>query len=206
MTEISNSSETTKVRFWNRVQLIMVLIIFSAPPLGAWLYMEYGDKKFSSYGDIYQPVKVVPNLLMIDGEKEVALDDFRRQWVFLTITDAECNQRCEENVIKVRQLRFMQNNDMSRIRSVFLHEGVNETLLSKFREKYTDVEIYTAKIDKLRQWAKVLQHNDELSTQTKNRFYIIDPAGNLVMSYPIDADPNYMKKDIKRLLKASQIG
>jgi len=36
-----------------------------------------------------------------------------------------------------------------------------------------------------------------------NRFYIIDPAGNLIMSYPATAEPNYIMKDIKRLLKTS---
>lgn len=206
MTDVNKKPETAKIRFWNRVQLVMVLIVFSAPPLGAWLYMEYGNKQHSSYGNIYQPVKVVPNLAMSDGEKDFMLDDFRRQWVFLTITDGECDQRCEENVIKVRQLRYMQNNNMSRIRSVFLHDDLNEAVISKFRDKYTGVEMYSADTDKLNNWAQVLQHDGELLTQTKNRFYIIDPAGNLVISYPVDADPNYMKKDIKRLLKASQIG
>jgi hypothetical protein len=39
-----------------------------------------------------------------------------------------------------------------------------------------------------------------------NRVYIVDPLGNLMMSYPADADPRRMNKDLGLLLKASQIG
>jgi len=35
---------------------------------------------------------------------------------------------------------------------------------------------------------------------------MIDPAGNLMMSFPSSAEPALINKDIKRLLKASQIG
>ena len=39
-----------------------------------------------------------------------------------------------------------------------------------------------------------------------NRVYVIDPLGNLMMSYPADADANRMRKDLARLLRVSQVG
>jgi hypothetical protein len=39
-----------------------------------------------------------------------------------------------------------------------------------------------------------------------DRIYLVDPLGNLMMSYPGDADATGMKKDLQRLLKVSQIG
>jgi len=39
-----------------------------------------------------------------------------------------------------------------------------------------------------------------------NRIYIVDPLGNLMMSYPADADPSKMRKDLSRLLKVSHVG
>jgi hypothetical protein len=36
--------------------------------------------------------------------------------------------------------------------------------------------------------------------------YIVDPNGNLVFSYPLDINPKLLLADLKRLLKASQIG
>jgi hypothetical protein len=35
---------------------------------------------------------------------------------------------------------------------------------------------------------------------------MIDPLGNLMMRFPKDPDPNKIKKDISKLLKASRIG
>jgi len=39
-----------------------------------------------------------------------------------------------------------------------------------------------------------------------DHIYVIDPLGNLMMRFPRNADPNRMKKDIAKLLRASRIG
>ncbi len=39
-----------------------------------------------------------------------------------------------------------------------------------------------------------------------DRIYVVDPLGNFMMSYPADADPRGMNKDLTLLLRASQIG
>jgi hypothetical protein len=35
---------------------------------------------------------------------------------------------------------------------------------------------------------------------------MIDPLGNLMMRFPKDADPNKIKRDLSKLLRASRIG
>ena len=40
----------------------------------------------------------------------------------------------------------------------------------------------------------------------KNTIYLVDPIGNLFMSYPNAADPMNVLKDMKHLLEVSQIG
>ena len=39
-----------------------------------------------------------------------------------------------------------------------------------------------------------------------NRIYLVDPLGNFMMSYPGDADPSGLRKDLTRLLRVSRIG
>jgi hypothetical protein len=39
-----------------------------------------------------------------------------------------------------------------------------------------------------------------------SNIWIVDPLGNLMMRFPDNPDPNGMKKDMNRLLKASRIG
>jgi hypothetical protein len=42
--------------------------------------------------------------------------------------------------------------------------------------------------------------------QPLDRILMIDPLGNLMMRFPPLADPNKMKKDVSRLLRASRMG
>jgi cytochrome oxidase Cu insertion factor (SCO1/SenC/PrrC family) len=100
----------------------------------------------------------------------------------------------------------MQNQNMTRIRTVFLHTNMVPAIADDLVAKYSGIEGYAIDQQKLATWTEVLKRDSEDSVYQSDRIYIIDPAGNLVMSYPADADPSYMKKDIKRLLKVSQIG
>ena len=53
----------------------------------------------------------------------------------------------------------------------------------------------------LRSWLPV-----EAGAGMEDHIYMIDPLGNLMMRFPKNADPNKIKKDIAKLLKASSIG
>jgi hypothetical protein len=39
-----------------------------------------------------------------------------------------------------------------------------------------------------------------------DHIYLVDPLGNLMMRFPRDPDPSRMLKDLKRLLRLSQVG
>lgn len=192
-----------RVQFWNRFQLILILVVFAAPIAGAFLYTP---SKFNNYGDLYAPARPVDNLFMQGSNGVVEMDSLRRQWIFLVTADSDCTKACEDNILKMRQLRFMQNNNMTRIRTLLLHTGLANKVAVDLSAKYSPIEVYGASVDDFSHWTRVLELPDAPIEAQQNRFYIIDPAGNLMISYPASADPNIMKKDIKRLLKASQIG
>lgn len=192
-----------KTLFWNRLQLILILVVFTAPIAGAFLYKP---KAFNNYGDLYLPVRPVENLTLQGATDKVELTSFKRQWVFLVTATGSCEQACEDNILKIRQLRFMQNNDMSRIRTVFMHANLDAAVAADLRAKYFPVEAYKVEPREFESWSEVLELPDAPAAAQRDRFYIIDPTGNLMMSYPASADPSMIKKDIKRLLKTSQIG
>lgn len=196
-------NSTSKTQFWNRLQMIMIFVVFAAPIAGAFLYKP---QKFNNYGDLYTPARPVSNLVMRGEDGDVELDSFRRQWIFLITADTSCSEACEENILKMRQLRFMQNNNMTRIRTVFMHTSLAPAVADDLAAKYRPIESYSVESEAFNKWVEILQLQDAPIEANKDRFYVIDPAGNLMMSYPASADPNIMKKDIKRLLKASQIG
>jgi len=198
-----NSESVKKTQFWNRVQMIMVFAVFVAPVAGAFLYEP---SSFNNYGDLYRPARPVANLDMMSDKGAVELDSFRRQWVFLVKADTECAKACEDNILKIRQLRFMQNNNMTRIRTVVMQTGLAPAVSADLAAKYSPIEVYTVERDNFDEWTKILKLDDAPIEAEADRLYIIDPAGNLMISYPATAEPKSIQKDIKRLLKTSQIG
>ena len=48
--------------------------------------------------------------------------------------------------------------------------------------------------------------SDDRDPLLERRLYLVDPLGNLMMSYPADAEPGGIIKDLKRLLRYSRIG
>ena len=48
-------------------------------------------------------------------------------------------------------------------------------------------------------WINTLPHDLNLKTT-----YLIDPVGNIIMSYPADSDPTGIRKDLKRILTWSK--
>jgi len=192
-----------KTLFWNRVQLIMILVVFVAPIAGAFLYKP---KAFNNYGDIYSPVRPVSNLVMSGEGGDVELDSFRRQWILLVRAQGACSSACEENILKIRQLRAMQNNDMVRIRTVFMHTGFDPATAADLDAKYQPMESYHVEASSFIKWGEILKLDNAPAEAQLDRIYMIDPAGNLMMSFPSSAEPALINKDIRRLLKASQIG
>jgi len=197
------STSSKKPQFWNRVQIILVFVVFAAPVVGAFLYKP---SSFNNYGDLYRPARPVANLQMQSKDGLVELDSFRRQWILLVKANGQCSKSCEANILKIRQLRFMQNNNMTRIRTVFLHTGLADAVASDLAAKYSPIEAYAVDKESFVSWTQVLKLDDAPLEAEVDRFYVIDPAGNLMMSYPASAEPSAIQKDIKRLLKTSQIG
>ena len=181
----------------------MILVVFSAPIVGAFLYKP---SSFINYGDLYSPVRQVSNLRMQGADGMVELDSMRRQWILLVVANGSCSAACEDNILKIRQLRFMQNQNMLRIRTVFLHTQLLPEVAADLAAKYSPIEAFRVDFNEYDEWTRILRIENAPIQAQQDRFYIIDPAGNLVMSYPAGADPSLIKKDIKRLLKTSQIG
>ena len=192
-----------KTLFWNRVQLILIFVVFIAPIAGAFLYKPTG---FINYGDIYTPARPVANLVMQGEGSRVELDSLRRQWILLVRADGNCSKACEDNILKIRQLRFMQNNDMVRIRTLFMHTNLPAERFADLDAKYQPIETYQVEQNDFRQWGEILKLDNAPIEAEVDRIYMIDPAGNLMMSYPASAEPAKINKDIRRLLKTSQIG
>src|SRR5690606_21931698 len=118
----------------------------------------------------------------------------------LQVDKADCADACRKKLYDMRQLRLTQGKEMDRIERVWLitDEQPLDTMLMR---EYDGTHMLRASSDLVKSWLPA-----EDGTTVYDHLYMIDPLGNLMMRFPKDADPNRIKKDLNKLLKASSIG
>ncbi len=198
-----NQTLDSKTVFWNRVQLIAIFVVFLAPIVGAFLYKP---SQFNNYGDLYTPVRELSELSLVDVNTAYTskLSDYADEdmWLFLVVAQGKCGTACEQSILNSRQLRAMQGKHLERLRSVFVYSGLSIDVARDLAKKYQPVEVYAADANELAQWATQLAPENIDGDDLVDRFYIVDSRGLLMISYPSDAEPKYINKDLKRLLKS----
>jgi hypothetical protein len=186
-----------------RWKLFAVLAVCAAPMIASYLaYYVIKPERRTNYGELLDPrAYPIPALgsTTLDG-KPVSLDEYKGKWIMLHVNDAECGDACTKKLYNMRQLRLAQGKDMDRVERVWLitDDKPLETLLMR---EYDGTRLIRAKPDLVKAWLPV-----ETNATVVDHMYMIDPLGNLMMRFPKDADPNKIKKDLSKLLKASRIG
>jgi cytochrome oxidase Cu insertion factor (SCO1/SenC/PrrC family) len=190
--------------------LIYMALFFCAPFLLSWYLFNFTnvlhDGGSASHGDLLIPPRPLPNISLQDPANVITNAELKGKWTLLFITSNYCDEVCEENLYRMRQIRLAMGKNTSRVQRAMV---ISNSMLSE--------EI----ADKLRGYPGQLLHlNDEPTDNfinhfkisgsddpfTANRLYLIDPLGNLMMSYTPDADPMGIIKDLKRMLRISRIG
>lgn len=185
---------------WN---LWLVIAVCAAPLVLSYLmYYVIKPQSRSNYGTLIDPrVHPLPalNAKSLDG-KPIELEAYKGKWIMLQVDGAECGEPCKKKLWEMRQLRLTQGKEMNRIERVWLitDEKPLETMLMR---EYDGTRMLRADPQRIKAWLPTAEGGTP-----QDHIYLIDPLGNLMMRFPKDADPNRMKRDISRLLKASAIG
>lgn len=183
--------------------MLAVFAVCAAPLIASYLtYYVIKPQGRTNYGALIDPrAYPMPALgtTALDGSP-VTLDALKGKWIMLQVSDAECAQPCRNRLHDMRQLRLAQGKEKDRVERVWLitDRSPLETLLMR---EYDGTHMLRADPAALKAWLPA-----EPGTTAADHMYIIDPLGNLMMRFPKDADPNRIKKDIAKLLKASRIG
>ncbi len=131
-------------------------------------------------------------------------DFLKNKWTLLYWGAGACDARCRTDLYNMRQVRIALNRDMDRVQRVFVAEGecCDWTFLDRQHPDLLTV-LATPEARPLRAIFPTVDPGDAGAT---DRVYLIDPLGNLMMSYAADAKPKGMLQDLKRLLGLSQVG
>jgi len=186
------------------VKLGLLALLFAAPMIAAFWWKPTG---FVNYGELITPARPLSNIVFATMEGQpFPLENLKSKWTLLYIAAQPCAEVCEENLYKIRQVRLAQTKHAHRVQSVFVtptavSDAAVDALLSRHPGVVglrADAQAMSALVDEFTY--------KQAKPPEPGRVYVVDPLGNLMMSYPPDADPSAMRKDLSRLLKVSQIG
>lgn len=196
--------EQNKQRPSGRWKLFAILAVCAAPVIASYFtYYVIKPQSRTNYGTLIDPrTYPIPATLAtsaLDGTP-AALRAYKGKWVMLSVDDADCADACRKKLYEMRQLRLAQGKDMERIERVWLITDAQpiETMLMR---EYDGTRMLRASAEAVKGWLPT-----DAGTAPSDHLYMIDPLGNLMMRFPKDADPNKIKKDLVKLLKASRIG
>lgn len=192
-----------KTKHKGRWKLLLVILVCASPIILSYLtYYVIKPQSRTNYGAFIDPRDYpIPDLgtTTLDG-KPITLDAYKGKWIMLQVDGGECPAICEKKLHDIRQLRLAQGKEMERIERVWLITD-NKPIDTILMREFDGTNMLRVKADAVRGWLPA-----EEGTSMGDHIYMIDPLGNLMMRFPKDADPNKIKKDVIKLLKASSIG
>lgn len=193
-----------------RLVLVLLALLFLSGSVIAFVLLQSGWRPATTknYGELVQPARPLTDVAldMLDSTR-MRLDDLNGKWTLVYFGPAECLRPCSDNLYKMRQIAAAQGRESHRVQRLMVVTDATALDMLRYTVKeYHGMRVAVGPIEAVRRLAGQFTLPAGSPLDNLNRVYIVDPLGNLMMSYPADADPRRMNKDLGLLLKASQIG
>lgn len=204
-----NPTDPAAVRRGRRQLLALAALFFV--PLGVAFWMYYGPAGWrpagdASKGDLIDPARPLASLVLptLDGAATEA-GFLRGKWTMLYVGDGLCDDRCRQALYLMRQSRIALNKDMDRVQRVFLVTGrcCDRGFLAK---EHPDLLVARVEDAASAVLLEPFPSYDGVPVAAAGRIYLVDPLGNLLMSYAPAAPDKALLSDLKKLLRLSHIG
>ena len=203
MTETATA--TPPASHWRRYRMLYLLLaVCVAPVIASYTaYYLLPPSGRTNYGALIEPQRPLPALSLrrLDGTA-VEAASLRGSWLMVQVDGGECGAACQKKLWQMRQVRLTTGKDADRVQRVWLIVDDAPLATAVIRE-YDGTLFLRTRADEV---AAFLPLPAEPAARLADHIWLIDPLGNLMMRWPKDADPNRMKKDLIKLLKASGIG
>ncbi len=205
-----SAKTTTDQKARKRFSLLMLLAIFMAPLLLAlllfYVFPEWRPVGTSNHGKLVTPVRPLPPFVMesLDGDR-VDETFLRGKWTLVYLLRGRCDDHCAEQLYNIRQVRLALGKNIDRLQRLLIWEsdGVGAEDQLALQKHFPGQVIVPLSGQQGLVDAFSL---DEQQALLARRIYLVDPLGNLMMTYEADDEPRGMIKDLERLLKYSGLG
>jgi cytochrome oxidase Cu insertion factor (SCO1/SenC/PrrC family) len=184
-----------------------VVIAFIAPVILAYIMFFFVDvKSFVNHGEILNPIVHIASFKLKDENNEIIpQDDLTYKWRLISFVGKDCDEQCETRLYDTRQIHRLLAKDQHRLMRMFVHlEPAGDSLIKLIEQTHPNVIHVNGDADTI---IDALGANvREGAGIMNNETYIMDPMGNVMMRFTQDQPNKEFLYDLKKLLKASQIG
>lgn len=189
-----HAEQTQAQRRRVRRQLLLIALVGIAPVLASYAtYYFWPRGKQANYGTLHATPAPALTGQRFDGSP-FALSDLRGKWVIVSAASGACDARCAAALYASRQARTIQNAERERIVRVWLVTDAAAPPPALLGEHPDLVAVRTT------------PSTPAALPAAGRDIYLVDPLGNLVLSWPAEPDIKRMAGDLARLLRASSIG
>ena len=194
----------------NKITILALLLLFIVPLLLSWWLFYYADgtspTRSASHGDLITPPRPIQDANLYNPLFPDAKYTLHGKWSLVALSANGCDSMCLDNIYRMRQIQMAAGKHSLRVQRLVLIKNttLTEMLAEQLQDYRGQLSLDANTVNEKFINAFRLNEGEDLFLQ--GRLYIVDPLGNLMMSYPPDADPIGIIKDLNRLLKISMIG
>lgn len=205
---MSTAPDPATVRRGRRQLLALAAMFFVPLAVAFWLY--YGPNHWrpaggTNQGEIIDPARPLPAVSLQKSDGTPTSDQFLRgKWTMVYVGDGACGPECRKALYLTRQTRLALNKDMDRVQRVFL---VTARCCDTRFLAAEHPDLLVARMEGPAAAALIAAFPAYADAPgAAGRVYLVDPLGNLMMSYPRGGPDKALLADIKKLLRLSHIG
>lgn len=185
-----------------KLTLIGIFAIFMGPVILVMLmrssWWDYQPAGMKNHGNLLQP----PVPIELEARPEI-----ERKWLILYALPTDCDTSCLDEVTALRQIHKAAGRRAENLEVVLLSRAEPATELQTQLESIYPMFVILpdregAAFGALNTINMSMMASDDGFGQV--RTYVADPNRNIILAYRVDADPNDLHKDLKRLLKWSE--
>ena len=185
-----------------QLQIIAIAALFLVPVIVAWfLYSGRAglDGGPDAHGVLADPPVELGDIELPPGGDAGVEARLTGRWTFLYLEQGECGTACEEALIRMRQVRLALGKDASRVQRVFLP-------LAEAPDYEQAAQAFPGMVVLPAGTPGRGELIERIGARQPGEVLLVDPLGNLILSYPPGLDPDGLFRDAKHLLRLSKIG
>jgi hypothetical protein len=186
-----------------RWKLLLLAALFFAPVIAAvaiyFYFPQFAPGGRVNYGTLISPARAVPQLGLVDADGAAAPAVLRGKWSLVYLAGEACDDACRARLVLTRQVRLALGEKRTRVQRVYLAPTVAAAAAARtaLAAEHPDLAFVAASGAAA---AQFFQPADP------NALYLLDPLGNWLMVYTGTIEHKGLHRDLKKLLRISQVG